>query len=50
MFAMLTGNLPFTVQPFNIKVLHNKMVAGQMNPVPDTISRGMYVLSVSRNN
>ncbi|CAG2255089.1 Hormonally up-regulated neu tumor-associated kinase,Serine/threonine-protein kinase MARK1,Serine/threonine protein kinase OSK4,MAP/microtubule affinity-regulating kinase 4,SNF1-related protein kinase catalytic subunit alpha KIN11,Serine/threonine protein kinase OSK3,Hormonally up-regulated neu tumor-associated kinase homolog,Serine/threonine-protein kinase MARK2,Hormonally up-regulated neu tumor-associated kinase homolog B,MAP/microtubule affinity-regulating kinase 3,Hormonally up-regulated neu tumor-assoc len=39
MFAMLTGNLPFTVQPFNIKVLHNKMIAGQMNPVPDTISR-----------
>lgn len=40
MYAMLTGNLPFTVDPFNIKTLHHKMVTGQMNPMPDYISKG----------
>ncbi|KAK7491336.1 hypothetical protein BaRGS_00017437 [Batillaria attramentaria] len=39
MFAMLTGTLPFTVDPFNIKTLYNKMMSGQMNPIPDTLSR-----------
>ncbi|KAJ8315381.1 hypothetical protein KUTeg_007531 [Tegillarca granosa] len=39
MYAMLTGNLPFTVDPFNIKTLHNKMVTGKMNPMPDYISK-----------
>lgn len=40
MYAMLTGSLPFTVNPFNIKTLYNKMVSGQMNAIPDTLSRG----------
>ncbi|XP_064594721.1 hormonally up-regulated neu tumor-associated kinase homolog A-like [Liolophura sinensis] len=39
MYAMLTGSLPFTVEPFNIKTLHNKMLTGQMNPVPDYLTR-----------
>ncbi|XP_025098809.1 hormonally up-regulated neu tumor-associated kinase homolog A-like isoform X2 [Pomacea canaliculata] len=39
MYAMLTGSLPFTVNPFNIKTLYNKMVSGQMNAIPDTLSR-----------
>ncbi|XP_076466414.1 uncharacterized protein LOC143297800 [Babylonia areolata] len=39
MYAMLTGSLPFTVDPFHIKTLYNKMVTGQMNPVPDHLSR-----------
>ncbi|XP_071113089.1 serine/threonine-protein kinase MARK2-like isoform X1 [Haliotis cracherodii] len=39
MYAMLTGSLPFTVEPFNIKTLHDKMVKGNMNPIPDTLSR-----------
>ncbi|KAK3583901.1 hypothetical protein CHS0354_033679 [Potamilus streckersoni] len=39
MYAMLVGNLPFTVEPFNIKTLHNKMVNGQMNPLPERISK-----------
>ncbi|ESP01093.1 hypothetical protein LOTGIDRAFT_140020 [Lottia gigantea] len=38
MFAMLTGSLPFTVEPFNIKALHNKMVMGLMNPIPEHLS------------
>ena len=40
MYAMLTGNLPFTVEPFNIKSLHNKMVNSQMNPLPEGVTRG----------
>ncbi|XP_045196682.2 hormonally up-regulated neu tumor-associated kinase homolog isoform X2 [Mercenaria mercenaria] len=39
MYAMLTGNLPFTVEPFNIKALHNKMISSQMNPLPEGLSR-----------
>ncbi|KAH9508967.1 hypothetical protein Btru_048416 [Bulinus truncatus] len=39
MYAMLTGGLPFTVEPFNIKVLYAKMRDRQMNPIPDDISR-----------
>ncbi|XP_053136782.1 hormonally up-regulated neu tumor-associated kinase homolog A-like [Hemicordylus capensis] len=39
-FAMLTGTLPFTVEPFNIKQLHLKMVNGEMNPIPPDISTG----------
>jgi len=38
MFAMLTGNLPFTVQPFTIKALYAKMIAGDMNTLPDYLS------------
>ncbi|KAH0622120.1 hypothetical protein JD844_024138 [Phrynosoma platyrhinos] len=40
MFAMLTGTLPFTVEPFNIKQLHLKMVNGEMNPIPPNVSTG----------
>ncbi|XP_065586473.1 hormonally up-regulated neu tumor-associated kinase-like [Cyrtonyx montezumae] len=40
MFAMLTGTLPFTVEPFNIKQLHQKMVIGEISPIPPDISPG----------
>lgn len=40
MFAMLTGTLPFTVEPFNIKQLHLKMINGEMNPLPPDVSTG----------
>ncbi|XP_041354216.1 serine/threonine-protein kinase MARK2-like [Gigantopelta aegis] len=39
MYAMLTGNLPFTVEPFNIKTLHNKMMKGDMNPIPVSLTK-----------
>ncbi|XP_077161370.1 uncharacterized protein LOC143821368 [Paroedura picta] len=39
MFAMLTGTLPFTVEPFNIKQLNLKMVNGEINPIPPDISK-----------
>lgn len=40
MFAMLTGNLPFTVEPFNIKQLHQKMINGEISSIPTDISKG----------
>ncbi|GCC29451.1 hypothetical protein chiPu_0007893 [Chiloscyllium punctatum] len=40
MFAMLTGTLPFTVEPFNIKQLHQKMVNGEISSIPPEISSG----------
>lgn len=40
MFAMLTGTLPFTVEPFNIKQLHQKMVIREISPIPSDISPG----------
>uniref|UniRef100_A0A672I3P2 non-specific serine/threonine protein kinase n=1 Tax=Salarias fasciatus TaxID=181472 RepID=A0A672I3P2_SALFA len=40
MFAMLTGTLPFTVEPFNIKQLHQKMVSGEISSIPADISKG----------
>ncbi|KAJ7403706.1 hormonally up-regulated neu tumor-associated kinase-like protein [Willisornis vidua] len=40
MFAMLTGTLPFTVEPFNIKLLHQKMLIGEISPIPSDISPG----------
>lgn len=38
MYAMLTGTLPFTVEPFNLKALHQRMVDKDMNPLPPSIS------------
>ncbi|NWH61652.1 HUNK kinase, partial [Geococcyx californianus] len=40
MFAMLTGTLPFMVEPFNIKQLHQKMLIGEISPIPSDISPG----------
>uniref|UniRef100_A0A8C6KL00 non-specific serine/threonine protein kinase n=1 Tax=Nothobranchius furzeri TaxID=105023 RepID=A0A8C6KL00_NOTFU len=40
MFAMLTGTLPFTVEPFNIKQLHQKMVNREISSIPGDISKG----------
>ncbi|XP_075958163.1 hormonally up-regulated neu tumor-associated kinase homolog A [Anarhichas minor] len=38
MYAMLTGNLPFTVEPFSLRALHQKMVDKEMNPLPPSLS------------
>uniref|UniRef100_UPI0037E7A099 hormonally up-regulated neu tumor-associated kinase homolog A n=1 Tax=Semicossyphus pulcher TaxID=241346 RepID=UPI0037E7A099 len=48
MFAMLTGTLPFTVEPFNIKQLHHKMVSGEISSIPTDVSKGAtaFVLSL----
>ena len=40
MYAMLTGCLPFTVEPFNITALHAKMLQNKINPMPDQLSQG----------
>ena len=39
MYAMLTGCLPYTVEPFNITALHAKMLENKMNPIPDHLSK-----------
>ncbi|XP_055043627.2 uncharacterized protein [Misgurnus anguillicaudatus] len=48
MFAMLTGTLPFTVEPFNIKQLHQRMVNGEISAIPSDISKAavQFVLSL----
>ncbi|KAG5284018.1 hypothetical protein AALO_G00022040 [Alosa alosa] len=38
MYAMLTGTLPFTVEPFSLRALHQKMVDREMNPLPTNLS------------
>ncbi|KAM4043729.1 hormonally up-regulated neu tumor-associated kinase-like [Anomaloglossus baeobatrachus] len=40
LFAMLTGTLPFAVEPFNIKQLLQKMKNGDITPIPPDISKG----------
>ncbi len=34
MYAMLAGSLPYTVEPFNIRALHRKMLNGEINTIP----------------
>jgi len=41
MYTMLTGTLPFTVEPFSLKALHQRMVDKDMNPLPPSISSGI---------
>ena len=43
MYAMLTGYLPYTVEPFNITALHAKMLENKMNPIPDHLSVGEFI-------
>jgi len=38
-YALLTGRLPFTVEPFKISSLYKKMVNGEMNHIPSTLSK-----------
>ncbi|KAM6448404.1 hormonally up-regulated neu tumor-associated kinase isoform 2-T2 [Liasis olivaceus] len=38
MYAMLTGTLPFTVEPFSLRALYQKMVDKEMNPYPTQLS------------
>lgn len=38
-YALLTGRLPFTVEPFKISSLYKKMINGDMNHIPSTLSK-----------
>ncbi|XP_012862350.1 hormonally up-regulated neu tumor-associated kinase [Echinops telfairi] len=40
MYAMLTGTLPFTAEPFSLRALYQKMVGKEMNPLPTQLSTG----------
>ena len=44
MFAMLTGKLPYTAEPFHITTLYNKMKTNDMNPIPDHLSACKFFL------
>ena len=43
MYAMLTGCLPYTVEPFNITALYAKMLENKMNPIPEHLSTGEFI-------
>ena len=43
MYAMLTGKLPYTAEPFHITTLYNKMKNNDMNPIPDHLSACKFV-------
>ena len=38
-YALLTGRLPFTVEPFKISALYKKMMSGDMNAIPANLSK-----------
>uniref|UniRef100_A0ABM0MTK8 Hormonally up-regulated neu tumor-associated kinase homolog A-like n=1 Tax=Saccoglossus kowalevskii TaxID=10224 RepID=A0ABM0MTK8_SACKO len=39
MFVLLTGRLPFTVEPYNLKKLFSKMIHRDMNSIPPFLSQ-----------
>ena len=43
---MLTGCLPYTVEPFNITALHAKMLENKMNPIPDHLSESKGIATI----
>ncbi|CAB1333306.1 unnamed protein product [Coregonus sp. 'balchen'] len=47
MYAMLTGTLPFTVEPFSLRALHQKMVDKDMNPLPPSLSTGTHTETIN---
>lgn len=49
MYAMLTGTLPFTVEPFSLRALHQKMVDKEMNPLPPSLSTGKHITHKKRH-
>uniref|UniRef100_A0A8C6W4R2 non-specific serine/threonine protein kinase n=1 Tax=Nannospalax galili TaxID=1026970 RepID=A0A8C6W4R2_NANGA len=40
MYAMLTGTLPFTVEPFSLRALYQKVMDKDMSPLPTQLSTG----------
>lgn len=48
MYAMLTGTLPFTVEPFSLRALHQKMVDKEMNPLPPSLSTGKHKMHLRK--
>lgn len=51
MYAMLTGKLPYTAEPFHITTLYNKMKRNEMNPIPDHLSscRLIFITSLPKS-
>ena len=40
MYAMLTGFLPYMMEPFNVMEMYEKMMQRKMTPVPGFLSKG----------
>ena len=40
MYAMLTGFLPYMMEPFNVMEMYEKMMQRKMTPIPHFLSRG----------
>ena len=43
MYAMLTGFLPYMMEPFNVMEMYEKMMQRKMTPVPSFLSQGKYI-------
>jgi len=53
MYAMLTGFLPYMMEPFNVMEMYEKMMQRKMTPIPSFLSQGkdckiVYELSLTR--
>ena len=46
MYAMLTGKLPYTAEPFHITTLYNKMKKNDMNPIPEHLSACKFNINI----
>ena len=40
MYAMITGFLPYMMEPFNVMEMYEKMMQRKMTPVPSFLSQG----------
>lgn len=43
MYAMLTGFLPYMMEPFNVMEMYEKMMQRKMTPVPGFLSKGILI-------
>ncbi|XP_042644390.1 hormonally up-regulated neu tumor-associated kinase isoform X2 [Tyto alba] len=50
MYAMLTGTLPFTVEPFSLRALYQKMVDKEMNPFPTQLSTEKWIADKKKSH
>ena len=44
MYAMLTGFLPYMMEPFNVMEMYEKMMQRKMTPIPSFLSQGKILL------
>lgn len=47
MYAMLTGYLPYMMEPFNVMEMYEKMMQRKMTPIPNYLSKGNYNVAIA---